>query len=74
MLPTRESPQLTDAIAHAAGTLRFCADCGLAICAERLAAVPLAQRCLDCQTRIEEADSLSGSFEIPIGGTPSRPD
>lgn len=71
MLPSRESPQLSYAISQAASTLRFCADCGLAICAERLAAVPLAQRCLDCQGRIESEEMHSRPFDVemaPVNG------
>lgn len=51
----RESPQLSAALRSAPVDLRFCLDCSLAICADRLRAVPRALRCLDCQDRYEAA-------------------
>lgn len=54
----RESPQLSAALRSAPVDLRFCLDCSLAICADRLRAVPRALRCLECQDRYEAAASL----------------
>lgn len=57
----RESPILEAALHHDPANLRFCLDCGLAICADRLAAVPRALRCLECQHRFEDARSAEGA-------------
>lgn len=67
----RESPMLEAALKVHAAELRFCLDCGLAICADRLAAVPRAVRCLDCQHRHEDA---AGGLEFAepdtVAGSP----
>ena len=40
-------------IAHRPGVLRHCEDCGRAIPPERIAALPEALRCIDCQEAFE---------------------
>ena len=55
---TDEERRVEDARrALAAGTYGKCADCGQEIPAARLAAVPEAIRCLDCQRHVEGGNS-----------------
>lgn len=61
----RESPQLAREAMLASGVLRFCVDCGLAIAPDRIAAVPHAARCLECQARYETAAPAASSEPPP---------
>lgn len=58
----RESPSLARAATSAPSVLRFCVDCGLAIAPDRIAAVPSANRCLECQTRYESIPAAAPAF------------
>jgi RNA polymerase-binding protein DksA len=42
------------------GTYGECVDCGEPIAAERLAAYPTAERCIECQTRYEKTYAQNG--------------
>ena len=47
------------------GTFGTCADCGGAIGARRLQAVPWASYCIDCQERLEKTE-LAESINLPL--------
>lgn len=54
----RAAALLAEAAALPPGTPRDCLDCGVPVPAQRIAAAPYTQRCIECQQMAEDAGWL----------------
>ena len=69
-LSSHTAVRIHDALARLhPGLAGRCADCGRAIGRRRLAAIPFAESCLDCQRAREEAEALASPGNLDMART-----